>query len=189
MEKILFINACIRPDSRTYELAKHLLGFYSGDITELKLFEEKIQPLDKKGLEARENRKNNTDDNCPELKYAKQFKDADIIVVAAPFWDLSFPSVVKTYFEAVTVSGITFEYSQKGIPVGLCKAKKLFYVTTSGGFMGECTYGFGYIKALANGFYGIDDVRMLSAEGLDIFGADTEKIIYDAKKKIENERD
>lgn len=121
-----------------------------------------------------------------EFKLAKQFKDADTIVIAAPFWDLSFPSVLKVYFENITVSGLTFEYSRDGRPVGKCKAKKLYYITTSGGYIGKNNFGFDYVKALAENFFGINDIYFYSAEGLDIFGADVKAIMDEAKERISN---
>ena len=44
----------------------------------------------------------------------------------------AFPAKLKIYFEQITVSGLTFKY-RNGNPLGLCKAKSLTYVTTSGG--------------------------------------------------------
>ena len=73
--------------------------------------------------------------------------------------------------------GATFTYSDAGIPTGLCKAKKLYYVTTAGGPIISDEYGFGYVKALANNFYGIEEVHQIKAEGLDVIGADVEAIL------------
>ena len=178
--EILPINACLRDDSRTEELSKALLSGLKGEITEISLYRENLKPLDREGLEKR----NSHDYSGDEFNYARQFKDADIIVIAAPFWDLSFPSVLKIYFENITVSGITFKYTKEGIPEGRCKAEKLYYVTTSGGYIGENNLGFDYVKVLAQNFYGIDDVRFFSAEGLDIFGADVKEIMNEAKDCI-----
>ena len=114
------------------------------------------------------------------LRWAVQFAQADTIVIAAPYWDLLFPTMVRAYLEAITVSGITFFYNEQGIPQGLCKAKKLIYVTTSGGPIIQ-NYGFEYIKALATTFYGIENVEFVSAEGLDILGADPDAILRKAK--------
>ena len=97
---------------------------------------------------------------------------------------MSFPSVLKIYFENITVSGITFEYSKEGRPVGKCNAKQLYYTTTSGGYIGNNNFGFDYIKALAQNFFGIKDVRFASAEGLDIFGADVGSIMDKAKEQV-----
>ena len=181
--KLLFINACVRPESRTAELSRHLLNRLDGEIIEVNLYKEGLLPLCNKGIEKRAMH----DVSGEEFRYAKQFSKADIIVIGAPFWDLSFPAALKLYFENVTVSGITFEYSEKGYPVGKCKAKKLYYITTSGGYIGNNNFGFDYVKALAENFFGIEDISFYAAEGLDIFGADINKIMDEAKKKISKE--
>lgn len=180
MEKILFINACVRDNSRTLELTKHILSKLQGNIEEIKLFNINIPPLDKKGLKRRENAFKNKDFSSDEFLFAKQFASAEIIVVGAPYWDLMFPAVLKNYFENVTVNGLTFGYSENGIPYGLCKAKKLIYVTTSGGYIIN-NFGFDYVNALSKSFYGIGEVQLVKAEGLDICGANVAKIIEDAK--------
>ena len=180
--KILFINACVRDDSRTAELSHHLLDRLDGEVEEVNLYKEHILPLDGKSLEKR----NLHDYTGEEFRYAKQFQGADTIVIAAPFWDLSFPSVLKIYFENITVSGITFEYSKEGRPVGKCKAKRLYYITTSGGYIGKNNFGFDYVKALSENFFGIGDVSFFSAEGLDIFGSNVKAIMDEAKERISN---
>lgn len=182
--KILFVNACARQSSRTKELAGHLLDRLEGDITELDLYKANLLPLDDKALAKRDEYVNGGNLSCPELERAVEFSQADTIVVAAPFWDLSFPSILKVYFENITVSGITFEYSEEGRPVGKCRAKKLYYVTTSGGYIGENNFGFEYVKAVSKSFFEIDKVCFFSAEGLDIFGADVESIMTKAKEAI-----
>lgn len=181
--KILFINACVRDNSRTAELSRYLLDRLDGEITEINLYKENLLPLDGIALEKR----NQHDYSGEELRYAKQFQKADTIVIGAPFWDLSFPAVLKIYLENITVSGVTFEYSKEGKPIGKCNAKKLYYITTAGGYIGENNLGFCYVKALAENFFGIDDISFFSAEGLDIFGADIKAIIDGAKIKIKNE--
>ena len=184
--KVLFINSCTRPNSRTKELAEHLLNYLEGEITQVDLYKTNAEPIDNFALEKRTENIENGNFNCSEFKMAKQFADADIIVIAAPFWDLSFPSVLKIYFENITVSGVTFEYSEKGCPVGKCMAKKLYYITTSGGYIGNNNFGYDYVKALAENFFGINDISFYSAEGLDIFGADVKSIMDEAKERISN---
>ena len=178
--KILFINACVRPESRTEELSRHLLNRLDGEITEVDLYKEELLPLYNNNIEKRALH----NISGKEFEYARQFSKADVIVIGAPFWDLSFPAVLKLYFENVTVSGITFEYSEKGQPVGKCNAKKLIYITTSGGYIGNNNLGFEYVKALAENFYGINDVCFYAAEGLDIFGADVKGIMDEAGERI-----
>ena len=77
--------------------------------------------------------------------------------------------------------GITFEYTPEGFPRGLCRAKKLYYVMTAGGTYVPEEFGYGYVKALAQNFYGIQDVELIKAVGLDIIGADVNKIIGEAE--------
>ncbi len=36
--------------------------------------------------------------------YAKDFAESDIIVIAAPYWDLSFPSILKVKANLLPVS-------------------------------------------------------------------------------------
>ena len=126
--KTLFINACVRPESRTKELAEYVLRKLGGEVEEVNLEKENIQPLNYESMLARDEIIKNHNDSDFMLKYAKQFASADTIVMAAPYWDLSFPAMVKNYIEAVTVQGVTFRYSEEGIPQGLCKAQKFIYV-------------------------------------------------------------
>ena len=184
MNNILYINACCREGSRTNELAMYLIGKLNGTVQSVILYEENIRPLNAQLLLKRDSLLKNGEIDDESLSLAKQFASADTIVIAAPYWDLMFPSILKVYIENITVCGITFQYSEKGAPQSLCKAKNLYYITTSGGFIGKNNFGFDYIKALADGFFGIDDVRFFSAEGLDIYGADIDRIMNQAKEKI-----
>ena len=184
MNKILYVNACTDEGSRTNELAQHLLSSLDGHTECVNLYEEKIKPLDAELLFKRDKllKSGKTDDDF--FRLARQFASADTIVIAAPYWDLMFPSILKVYLENITVCGVTFRYSDKGIPQSLCKAKNLYYVTTSGGYIGENNFGFDYIRALATGFFGIGNVRCFSAEGLDIYGADVDGIMHKAKENM-----
>jgi FMN-dependent NADH-azoreductase len=115
---------------------------------------------------------------------ARQFAAAEEIVIAAPFWDLSFPAALKQYFEQINVPGVTFRYNAAGVPEGLCRAGTLTYLTTAGGDYFPEEYGFGYVRALAQGFYGIREVRLIKAVGLDLDGADVEAILRAAEASV-----
>lgn len=78
------------------------------------------------------------------------------------------------------MTGLTFKYAPEGYPIGLCKARKLHYVTTSGGAIGDLNFGFDYIRALAETFYGIEKTLCYKAENLDIRGNDAEAILKEA---------
>lgn len=186
MKKILFVNACVRPGSRTLVLAKKALDKLDGQKEEVNLCQEKLLPLNREMLEERDALIAAGDFSSPLFQYAKQFAAADEIVIAAPFWELAFPAVLRVYLEHITIVGLTFKYSPEGMPVGLCSAKRIIYVTTAGGEIGGCNLGYEHIKALAGRFYGIQDVVCFRAERLDIRGADVNGILEETLKEIES---
>ena len=183
MKKILLINACIRPNSRTYLLAQKVIEKLSGEINELNLCNENLTPLDWIQLQKRDYLVATKDFSSSMFKYANQFIAADEIVIAAPYWDLAFPSILRIYFEHITVTGLTFKYSPEGTPIGLCNAQRIIYITTAGGSIGGKNLGYEYIKELSNTFYGITDVLCFTAENLDI-NANVNAILENAIKTI-----
>ncbi len=181
MEKsVLFVNACVRKGSRTKRLAENLLSKLGEPYEEICLEKIAFPLVNEEYLNKRDQLISSGIFHSPMFDLARQFSEADTIVIAAPYWDLSFPATVKQYLELINVVGITFKYSAEGIPVGLCKAGRLFYVSTAGGTYVPDTFGFGYVKALAENYYGIQDVRKIEAVGLDIDGADANAIMADA---------
>ena len=185
MEQILFINACVRPQSRTLSLSQSVLSRLTGQITEIDLCREPVPFLNQAELAHRDEVLARQEFSDPMLRYAVQFSQADTVVIAAPYWDLMFPALLKAYLEAVTVCGVTFRYTEDGRPATLCKAKRLIYVTTAGGPIGTFDFGFQYVNALARGFYEIPEVHCIAAEGLDILGADVEAILAEAAAKAD----
>ncbi len=183
MKKILYINTCVRKESRTNRLARRLLGQLGGEVTEVRPDLKGMKPLCEISLERRNELLGAGNLSALELDAAREFAAADIIVIAAPYWDLTFPALLKIYLENVTVCGVTFYYTEEGIPNGLCSAGRLYYVTTAGGPIIH-NFGFEYVDTLAREFYGINDTRFISAEGLDIIGADAEGILEDAMRKL-----
>lgn len=186
MKKILFVNACMRDASRTKLLADYLLSKLSGEITEVKLDRTSAEPLYADTLTLRSERSERGDFDHPIFDNAKQFREADVVVIAAPYWDLSSPAVLKAYLESLCNVGITFNYSPEGIPVSLCKAEKMYFITTAGGRIFSDEFAYGYIKMLFEGFFGIHDFGYIKAENLDIIGADVEAILDHAKEDIDS---
>ena len=178
----LYINCCVREESRTNRLARAVLQKLGGDITELKLYEENPKPLNRETLNKRTELIEQGDYSDPIFDYAKQFASADSIVIAAPYWDLSFPATLKTYIENIYVTGIVSEYDENGMPRGLCKAQELYYVTNAGGPYAP-TYSYGYIESLAKNFFGIPTTHLVKAEMLDMEGNDAEEILQAKIKK------
>ncbi len=174
---LLLIDACVRgKESRTRRLAQ---AFLPDEFSEVVLEKENLQPLNLAGLEQRNRLLDEGRLDDPLFRYAHQFSQADLIVIAAPYWDLAFPALLKCYLEKIMVNGITFRYAEDGRPVGLCRAEKLIYVTTSGGYIGEFNLGYTYIQALA-AMLGISRTEFAGAEGLDIWGNNPETILQQA---------
>ena len=188
---ILFVDACVRTHSRTKRLAEALLSKLNEEAVHVALEEISFAVTDEDYLKKRDELISIGAFDNDMFALAKQFAAADTIVIAAPFWDLSFPAKLKQYIEAINVTGVTFEYTSEGIPKGLCKANKLYYVMTAGGDYVPWEFGFGYIKALAQNFYGIKNVEIIKAIGLDIVGADVPAIMDEAISniKLKKEKD
>lgn len=185
MEKsILYVNACVRKESRTEVLAKKLLDKLGGSYEEIRLEDSAFPVVDEAFLNKRDRLIAEGDFEDPLFLPARRFSEAETIVIAAPFWDLSFPAMLKQYLEQINVVGITFRYSEEGVPVGLCRADRLYYVTTAGGYYVPEEFGYGYVRALAQNYYGIQDVRKIEAAGLDIVGADVRAIMSAAEEAL-----
>ena len=83
---ILFINACVRENSRTLVLAKSILKEMHDEITEVSLGSENIPPLNRELLAKREQliREGNMDD--PMFHYAKQFRGSRFDIETGVRW-------------------------------------------------------------------------------------------------------
>ena len=184
---ILYIDACARKNSRTRELADALLNILSkddSDLEKINLYEQELQPITQEIISKRDSDLSAKDFSDSYYALAKQLAAADTVIIATPYWDLSFASILKTYLENISVNGITFYYDENGIPHGLCKADKLYYVTTSGGIIGDNNFGFDYVKALTTALYGVKEALCIKAEGLDLVGNDAARILAQAKAQL-----
>jgi len=181
---ILYINACVRLESRTDRIARALLEKL-GEYEEVNLSKIELKPLDEETLKRRNEYISANDYSDKMFDLAKQFASADIIVISAPHWDLSFPALLKLYIENIYVTGLVSRYSENGTPLGLCKAEKLYYVTTAGGPLIE-EFGYGYIHKLMTQYFGVKNTSLIKAEMLDVDGFDSEKIVSNTINEIIN---
>lgn len=192
MENLLFVNACVRGEkSRTLKLARHFLERYQAThpdtvVTEVDVCAHRLPPQYPEVLAERDELWNAGKLDQPMFDPAWQFAKADKIVIAAPFWDLSFPAALKIYLERISVTDITFGYDADGNGIGLCKADRLLYITTRGGYYAGTPQDIAtaHIKGLGV-MYGIDDVRFLDAEGLDDIRNDKEALLAAAMERAD----
>ena len=192
MENLLFINACVRGErSRTLKLARRFLDAYRKAhpdtvITERDLCADRLPPQYPEVLAERDALWGAGKLDQPMFAPAWQFARADKIVIAAPFWDLCFPAILKIYLERITVTDITFGYDEQGAMVGLCRASRLLLITTRGGNYAGTPLEMGtpMLRALCV-MYGIPEFQCLDAEGLDDVRRDKEAILADAARRAD----
>jgi FMN-dependent NADH-azoreductase len=130
MKKLVVIDACIREEeSRTRRIAAPIIQVLAKryEIVRYDLTEMPMEPLTPRTYADR------AAGIIPEwaLEAARTIAAADRILIAAPFWDMSFPAVLKTFFEHISLFDITFTDNGHSC-VGLCKCEKVMYVTTRG---------------------------------------------------------
>lgn len=188
-KKLLYVDACVnRATSRTEKLAQALLARLraeqGAEVETLVLEDEPIEPLTGEDVLRRTEGTEAGDFSNPLFSQAKRFASADEVVIAAPYWDFSFPSKLKVYFEHLCAQGVTFNYSPEGVPTGLVDVKRVYYLTTAGGYFAEYDYGWLQVQALCKLYFGIQDLRCFRAEGLDIVTNDADAIMADALRHI-----
>lgn len=185
MRKVLYVDVCIRETSRTQTLAQSLLEEAPDNvgIIHLKLDELNLEPLMNEAFLEREKLLEANDLNHERFRYAHQIANVDDIIIAAPFWDLSFPSLLKIYIENCAVDGITFTSTENGLQ-GLSQAKNLVYLTTRGGFYKDSPQeqGIPYLKYITT-FFGIDHFHAIAADGMDVVGYDSESSLKKAQEE------
>ena len=188
MEKLLFIDACISTHaSRTKRLCTTYIDQFLKKNPEVTLEtvvlrKGKVEPLTKERIIERDKYVERKDWNHPMFDFAKQFQEADYIVVGTPYWDLSFASILKVYVENIMVADLTFKATNTGFG-GLCEGKSLVYITTAGGFIGDKNFGYDYMCGVAD-MFGIPETELIKAEALDIEGFDAEKIMEKAIEEV-----
>ena len=186
-KEVLIVDCCIRgKESRTGQLMNAFKNALpeSSNITVLNLMDEDLKYLSGEYFEERQKLLDERKLDHPRFKYAHQFADADIVAIAAPFWDLMFPALLKVYIEQISVDGITFGAKDNAL-AGLCRGSDLVFITTRGGSYAPGSglegmdIGSAYMSALKD-FFGFDHYHMIAADGLDIYGADADALVAKA---------
>ena len=187
--KLLFIDGCISqrgPASRTRALANVFLSAFRESHPGAEVETVTLEALDLKPfLPAALNRRDELASagafDAPVFDLARQFRGADKIAAAAPFWDLSFPAVMRTYIEYISANGLCYHYEADGCH-GDCRADRLAYLTTSGDFERPESLGVLYWKQLS-AMFGIPRFDYVFAGGLDVDPAKVPEIMDEACEK------
>ncbi|MBO5419192.1 MAG: NAD(P)H-dependent oxidoreductase [Bacteroidales bacterium] len=182
MKNLIYINACMRAGSRTLRIATPIIEELSKkySVETVDLTKSQYPVADNHTLEDR-----NQGIVPPEhVVLAKKIAAADRIVIAAPFWDMSFPSALKVFFENMSLFGVTFDSNDKEC-YGLCKAEKVMYITTRGMDISTgdpLEQATPYIKALSH-LWGWGELTVISAQNMDY--STPEEIVSRVSKAIE----
>lgn len=186
--KLLYVDCCISQrgtHSRTAQLCRAFLtGAQAGGTVQtehLDLKNQTLAPFTAAMLDARDARFAARSWDDPLYALARQFRDAEGILVGAPFWDLSFPAQLRIYLEHISANGITYFYDETG-PHGSCKAQWLVYLTSGGDFEHADSLGVAYWRQLC-GMYGIPRFHSLFAGGLDADPAQAAAILAQTCEK------
>lgn len=183
--KILFVNACCRGKaSRTLRLAGKVLNEWQrmqpeAEVIVHDLYAQPFPSIDGTLLSEREALCEARDWSHVLTRPAAEFQQAELLLIAAPYWDLSFPAALKLWVENMWVRSLTFVY-RHDLPVGLCRGKACVYVTTSGSPIGKADFGTDYIRHVMQTL-GIPGFFRVSAEGLDIDGADVDALMHQSE--------
>ncbi len=158
---MIFINACMRDkDSRTLKLARSIIRGQEAETINL-------SDLDLKPYTEKENPTNSPID--PKfIRLAKKIADCDGLVIAAPFWDMSFPSLLKVFLEKLSIADVMFEDNGKTCS-GIAKCPYMFFITTRGMYIpddSDLEQATPYLKALCS-LWGIKEFDSVSAFNLD----------------------
>lgn len=172
MKKLLYIDACIRDEeSRTKRIAEPIVAVLKEkyDVQTLVINELDLSIVQKELITKRM-----SGDIAPQImSWAESVRDADRIVIAAPFWDMSIPAALKNFFELCSILDVTFKTNDKTC-YGNCKAEKMLYITTRGMDIdtGDALeQGSSYLKALS-WLWGIGPLQVVAAQNMDYVSAD-----------------
>lgn len=167
MKKLLYIDACIRnKESRTKRIATPIIEALKEryDMDTLVLNELDLEIVKEELIKNRNSGK--IDETV--MLWAEMVRDADRIVIAAPFWDMSFPAALKVFFELCSIFDVTFKSDDKTC-FGNCRAEKMLYITTRGMNIStgdELEQATPYLKALS-WLWGIGPLQVVAAQNMD----------------------
>lgn len=208
MSKLLYITVNSKPEelsaSKTVGRAfvnKFLETFDDFELEELDLYTCHIPRLEYQYFEKRNCMINKSDlkklDEKQQeevhkiVKLTDQFKEADVYVIAAPMWSLSFPAPLKEYIDCIIMDGKTISVSDDKIE-GLLndKPRGMVYIQSSGAkipwFLRMImNKGLNYVEDIMK-FAGIKNFQELLVDGTGTTEEEKMEAIEKAKEKIED---
>ena len=172
MKNLVVINACVREsDSRTLRIAEPVIAVLG---KRYKVIRYDLPRMDIAPLNPRLYAERGVGDiPAWAREAATAIAGADRILIAAPFWDMSFPAVLKCFFEQTSLFDITFTDNGKTC-IGLCKSPKVLYITTRGMDIPDGDpreQATPYLKALGS-LWNLGKLTTISARNMDYSSAE-----------------
>ena len=207
MKKLLYITVNSKPEN---ESASKMVGrrlvnqiletYHDFQLEELDLYEVHVPRLESQYFESRNCMINQEAINqLPKkeqeevhkiVKLCDQFVEADVVVMAAPMWSLSFPAPLKEYMDCIIQVGRTITF-EGHLPKGLLddKLRSVIYVQSSGASIPFIlspffNKGLNYIEDMMK-FMGIKKFESLLVDGTGTTEEEKQKAIEKATNKIE----
>ncbi|MBR5602583.1 MAG: NAD(P)H-dependent oxidoreductase [Bacteroidales bacterium] len=166
MKRLFHIDSCLRSGSKTKRIADALIDRLSEryEVETIRLSDYDFPVVKDDILNER------SSGYVPDeyVQIAKKIAAADVLVISAPFWDMSFPSALKVFLENMSLFNVTFASNEKEC-YGLCKAEKVLYITTRGMNIktgDEMEQATPYIKAISK-LWGLGELHVIAAENID----------------------
>jgi FMN-dependent NADH-azoreductase len=209
LKKLLYITVNSKPESLSASktvgrnfVNKFIEKYPEFKVEELDLYKEHIPRLEYEYFESR---------NCvvseeatsklPEkeqkevhkiVELCNQFIEADVYVIAAPMWSLSFPAPLKEYIDCIVQVHKTITFPENGEkPIGLLndKNRTVIYIQSSGGnilwiMRPMFNKGLDYIEDIMK-LLGISKFEKLLVDGTGTTEEDRITAIEKAKEKID----
>jgi len=208
MKKLLYITVNSKPEelsaSKTVgrALTNRFLEKYADfELEELDLYKCHIprleyQYFEKRNCMLKEDDFNKLNEKEKEevhkmVKLADQFKEADLYVIAAPMWSLSFPSPLKEYIDCIVMEGKTIHMENDTVEGLLTdKQRGMIYIQSSGGTIPwflrmVMNKGLNYVHDIMK-FIGIKRFEELLVDGTGSTEEEKAKAVQEAMGKIDN---
>lgn len=186
MTKLLYITAHPHDDTQSYSMAvgKAFIDSYKErnpehEVLHLDLYKEDIPHIDadvfsgwgklRSGQEFEELSAVEKAKVGRLSELVEQFVSYDKYVFVTPFWNFSYPPIMKAYLDSVSLAGKTFKYSEQGQPIGLLTDKKALHIQARGGFYSDgpaasLEMGHRHLEVMMQ-FFGVPSFEGLFIEG------------------------
>lgn len=208
MKKLLYISVNSKPEelsvSKTVArefINRFLEKYQEFEVKEVDLYKEHIPRLKYQYFEDRnciikeEAAKKLSSEDQKEIQRIRELCDefisADMYIIAAPMWSLSFPAPLKEYIDCIVQSEKTISFKKGKKPKGLLddKYRALVYIQSSGGSIPwildpVMDKGENYIAAIMKTI-GINTVQELKVDNTGTTEEERSAAIEEAKDKID----